>query len=178
MGISQTIFSFRVLARFDNRIDALECEQKFLNMYWGTINCYNSAFEVSEGWVKKTLVVWNMKTLETRQYLSCHAVYKDLGIQKQIIEKILEGKTLCFNSWVVELWSKRRTVAEVVDLYRKCRIRLPKHALNPKQKNNITPIPGICSIAELVYRKRYTSVSIRTFTTRIRMRANHEEQFW
>ena len=171
-------FIFRVLARFDNQIEMLKCEQKFLAMYWGTINCYNDAFEVSDGLVKKTLVAWNMETLETRQYLSCHAVSKDLGIGKEEIREVLHGEKLCSNAWVFEAWGNRRTVAKVVDMYGKCGIPLPEHALNPKNKNSMTPIPGICSIAQLVYRERYRSFSPYSTSRRIRLRPNHQEQFW
>lgn len=178
LGHKPTDFSFRIIARFDNRVEMLQCEQQFLNMYWGTIDCYNSGFEVSEGRVKKTLVVWNMRTLETRQYLSCHAVSKDLGIKKEVIQQILREEVVCSDSWVVELWSKRRTVAEILNLYRTCGIHLPEHALNSKKTGAITPIPGICSIAELVYRQRYKAVSSQQWGTRIRMGINHEAQFW
>ena len=81
-------------------MDMLECEQMFLNMYWGTISSYNTAHEIQDNGVKQTLVVSNIKTLGTRQYLSCHAVRKDLGISKKSIKKISIEKffTVIFGS--------------------------------------------------------------------------------
>lgn len=178
LGHKPEDFSFRVIARFDNQVDMLECEQKFLDMYWGTKSCYNTSHEVQDNWVKTTLVVWNMKTLEVRQYLSCHAIRKDLGISKQRIANILDGKILHSNYWVVEPWSKRQTVAEVVKFYKRCKVALPKHALNPRKKVGLTPIPGTCSISELVYRRRYKVVSPYTYIARNRLLPNHQEQFW
>lgn len=178
LGHKPEDFCFRVVAKFDNQIDMLKCEQMFLDMYWGTVSCYNTAHEVHENWVKKTLVVWNMETLEARQYLSCHAIRKDLGISKESINQILDGELLHSTFWVVEPWGRRRTVTEVVKLYKNNGISLPEHALNPRSKRSTTPIPGICSIAELVYRKRFIATSLSTFTTRNRLRPNHQEQFW
>jgi hypothetical protein len=172
-GFTVADFSFRILARFDNEIDMLECEQKFLKMYWGTTNCYNSAFQVVEGWVTRTLVVWNMKTLEARNYLSCHAVRKDLGIDKGTIQKILGGLKVHSNFWVVENWGKRRTVREVVEIYRSQRVRLPTHALDPRQSH--TPIPGVCSLADLVYRKRSSAILRHTGAKRMVMTHNHHD---
>ena len=66
----------------------LEYKQMFLNMYQGTISSYNTAHEIQDNGVKQTLVVSNIKTLETRQYLFCHAVRRELGISKKSIKKI------------------------------------------------------------------------------------------
>jgi hypothetical protein len=170
-------FSIRVVARFDNRIDMLEREQTFLDMYWGTKNCYNVAFEVWDGAVRKMLVAWNMKTLEARHYLSCHSASKDLEIRKEMIKKMLDGKKKAFNFWVVEPWSKRRTVSEVLELYRRSRVRLPGHALNPKKMGSTTPIPGICSIAQLVYRQRDYRERLNSSIKLFYMAPNHQEQF-
>ena len=176
LGHTPEDFSFRILARFDNQMDMLNCEQMFLNMYWGTTSCYNSAHEVRNNWVKRTLVVWNMKTLETRQYLSCHAVRKDLGIRKESIRKNIDREILHCDFWVIEPWSRRRTVADVINDYKDCGVELPEYALKPKRKGSITPIPGVCSIAELVYRKSY--IAVTAFETRKRLLPNHEAQFW
>lgn len=176
LGHQPEDFSFRVIARFDNQMDMLRCEQMFLNMYWGTISCYNTAHEVLDNWVKQTLVVWNMKTLETRQYLSCHAVRKDLAISKESIRKNIDREILHCDFWVVEPWSRRRTVADVIKDYKDCGVELPEFALNPKRKGSSTPIPGVCSLAELVYRRRF--IALTAFRSRKRLRPNHEEQFW
>lgn len=170
-------FSIRIVARFDNQADMLEREQTLLDMYWGTKHCYNHAFEVWPGAVRKTLVAWNMKTLETRQYLSCHAAGKDLEVDKALVRRVLEEKKRHVNSWVVEMWSKRRTVREVLELYRQSRIQLPEFALRPSRKGGHTSIPGYCSIAELVYRRRFFRGYLNSSTRLFSMIPNNHERF-
>ena len=170
-------FSFRVLARFDNQIDMLECEQRYLDMYWGTITCYNSAFEVHLGWVTKFLVAWNMETLQVKVFLSCHAVRKDLGIPKTEIQAMLNGEQIASSNWVVEFLGKKRTVKEVVKLYKKCKVKLPAHAMEPKKQKSPGLIPGVCSISQLVYRKHFYAFSRQTGERRIRKLSNYRDQF-
>lgn len=152
-GYTNRDFLFRIVARFDNQNAMLEREQALINMYWGTANSYNGSHEVKSGTIKKTLVAWNMRTLETRNYLSCHAISKDLGIKKNIIRQILNGEILNFNSWIAERWSKRRSVLEVKEIYRRCGIAIPEDSTGPRRQRY--PVPGVCSIADLVYRERY-----------------------
>ncbi len=153
-GYKPTDFTFRVIARYDNQLEMLECEQKLLNMYWGTRDCYNNAFEVQTGWVEETLILWNLTTLEVRQYLSCHAVSKDFAVKKQVVREVLEGRQDEFDSWVVEYWSKPRTVEKMLDLYKRRGISLPAFAMNPK-KREFTSTPGFCSLFDLAEREHY-----------------------
>ena len=121
-------------------------------MYWGTISSYNTAHEIQDNGVKQTLVFSNIKTLETRQYLSCHAVRKELGISKKSIKKNIDREILHCDFWVIKPWSsRRRTVAAVINDYKDCGVEPPERALNPKRKGSGAPIPGVCSIAELAY---------------------------
>ena len=152
-GFTNRDFVFRIVARFDNQAAMLAREQLLINMYWGTANSYNGSHEVKGGTIKKTLVAWNMKTLETRNYLSSHAIFKDLGIKKTFIEKILNNEILHFNLWVIEGWSKRRSVSQVKEIYRRCGVDIPEKSTGPRRQRY--PVPGICSIADLVYRERY-----------------------
>ena len=127
-GHKSSDFVFSILDKFSNKEEMLRREQKLLNMYWGTRNCYNLWHEVAEGLSPPLLFVWDMRTLEVRNYLSCHAIRKDLGFSKKEIYDVLVGKRDCVNGWVIEYWEAKRTKNEVSEMYKRNSIPEPVFA--------------------------------------------------
>ena len=147
-------FEFRVIARFFNRIEMLQHEQKLLNMYWGTRMCYNHNHEVADGYAPDILITWNMYTLEVRQYMSCHAINKDFSFPKKLITSALKKDLELINGWVIDTWSLKRTIDQYMEMYTRNSINPPPFAFIKDDAFGATLIPGFCSIAALRSRKK------------------------
>jgi hypothetical protein len=145
-------FVFSILDRFSNKEEMLRHEQKLLNMYWSTRNCYNLWHEVVEGFSPPLLFVWDMRTLEVRNYLSCHAIRKDLGFSKKDINDVLVGKKDCVNGWVIEYWEMKRTKDEVSEMYKRNTIAEPVFASIELSKDNLLGVTNHWPIDKILGR--------------------------
>lgn len=146
-------FSIEVMRKLRTRERMLCWEQRFLQLHWGTRNCYNAAFEVEVGRVRRTFVAWNMQSLEVRQYLSWQAAARDLSVTKLAAKRAIATDMPCQDGWMVELFSKRRTITEVRALYERIGLELP--LIGKSQGSRHALLSGAWnSLSDIVYRKR------------------------
>ncbi|WP_076999158.1 GIY-YIG nuclease family protein [Variovorax sp. KK3] len=163
-------FSFGVIETFDSKEDMLSAEQALLDTYWGTAKNYNGAFEVYAATVKNTFLAWNMRTLECRRYISPLAFGVDFKLGTRVVTSVLAGEAVAPGDWVIETFSRRRTVREVLDL-------LEGHGISPPpEREGLGWEFGFAnSISDLVKRRnRYDPIPYLPIK-RLRMAHNHHQ---